>query len=966
MAESGFQNEKPWLQKWLLPMLLGLTLVVLFIRVFAPGQILFSNDGPLGSKVATENRFPGRFSGTWRPLDWLGGEGPAAALTLSNFTATILSPVTFLKFYAPLTLLFTGLCAWLFFRQLKFSSPVCVLGGLAAGLNMHFFSVACWGQGPWDIAAGMAFLALAALTTPAIKQIWAKAVLAGLAVGMGLMEGFDVGAILSIYVGAFVVFYWATREEPVGRKIFGGVLTETLVIFFAAFLSIHTIVSLVGTQVQGIANAKQDETTKEKRWLPDTQWSLPKLETLQLFVPGLFGYRLNQHIDSPNHASAYWGRVGEDARFFRLESTDAKERAATYAELNLPAAYTDKIENRDAETRISTLANLTLSTGMLQRFVGTGEYAGVTVGLLAFYALASALRRKAQGLSGPERAAVLFWAGAALFSLVTAWGKYGFLYKLLYHLPYFSTIRNPIKFLHPFAIAWIIMAAYGMELLHRRLNQPGAAAAQFLTAHLKNWWSRASRFEKGWIGAMVLLIVISIAGLFFLITSKNSLMQYLVRVGFSVGQASQVVDFSCIQIAWFIGFLVLSAAIIAGMMSRVWTGSKIKWAWIFLGVVLVADLARTDTYWVHYVDYHEKYSSNPILDFLADKPYEHRIIGRLAPFGNGSGVTPEIGQLYYYWLEHDFPFRDIQSLDLTQMPRIPELDRNFYSALQVKGMDLKKSDLFPAIRLWQLTNTRYVIAPSATLDIFNRSWGETHDRLRPITFFSLLPKPDVRAVVDAGDLTVNPAKQGPWVLIDFPDALPRAKLYSSWQVPTNDDEIMPLLASKTFDPMTTVAVSKETPPGHDPTGAGSDPGTVNITDYQPKDIHLQASVKTPAVLLFNDRIAPDWTVRVDGQRAPMLHCNYLMRGVYLSPGEHTVEFQFLPSLKTLYVSGCAIVVGILVAGYVVFTHKSATPKTAPPPAPIPTEAPPPVAEAAKPATPARRNPAKNKRKEVRR
>ena len=74
-------------------------------------------------------------------------------------------PVFFLKFYAPATLFFVGFSAWVFFRQLQFHPAVCVLGGIAAGLNMHFFSTACWGLGTWNMSAGMIFLALAALST---------------------------------------------------------------------------------------------------------------------------------------------------------------------------------------------------------------------------------------------------------------------------------------------------------------------------------------------------------------------------------------------------------------------------------------------------------------------------------------------------------------------------------------------------------------------------------------------------------------------------------------------------------------------------------------------------------------------------------------------------------------------------------------------------------------------------------
>jgi len=69
-------------------------------------------------------------------------------------------------------------------------------------------------------------------------------------------------------------------------------------------------------------------------------------------------------------------------------------------------------------------------------------------------------------------------------------------------------------------------------------------------------------------------------------------------------------------------------------------------------------------------------------------------------------------------------------------------------------------------------------------------------------------------------------------------------------------------------------------------------------------------------LLLNDRFDPDWNVRVDGQRAKLLRCNYIMRGVYLTPGVHRVEFRFQPPFRTLYVSLAALGVGLLLLGVV--------------------------------------------------
>jgi hypothetical protein len=56
---------------------------------------------------------------------------------------------------------------------------------------------------------------------------------------------------------------------------------------------------------------------------------------------------------------------------------------------------------------------------------------------------------------------------------------------------------------------------------------------------------------------------------------------------------------------------------------------------------------------------------------------------------------------------------------------------------------------------------------------------------------------------------------------------------------------------------------------------------------------------------------------VDQKPSPLLRCNFLMRGVFLTPGRHTVEFRYQRPLTPLYLSLCAWVVGILTSGYIV-------------------------------------------------
>src|SRR5580658_9260651 len=118
-------------------------ILVSFHGVFLPGQILFSNDGPLGQLMAQCHQLPGRFAGCWDDLNSLGFDSGAAAPSISTGLLWLLGPVWFSKLYAITSLLILGSVAWCFFRESRLAPAACILGGLAAILNSTFFSVAC-------------------------------------------------------------------------------------------------------------------------------------------------------------------------------------------------------------------------------------------------------------------------------------------------------------------------------------------------------------------------------------------------------------------------------------------------------------------------------------------------------------------------------------------------------------------------------------------------------------------------------------------------------------------------------------------------------------------------------------------------------------------------------------------------------------------------------------------------------
>jgi len=948
---------------WLLLLvLLAAALAVLCHDGFRPYDVMWNNDTAFGAFKTSSAYVPGTYTGQWLDGNWIGIKVTSSFPDAATLLLSFISPELFLKIFAPLTMLLLGFSAWLLFRQLKFAPMVCVAGGLAAGLNMHCFSNACWGTGTWNVAMAMIFLALAALVSGGIRQTWIKAALAGLAVGMAVMEGFDTGAILSVYVAVFVVFFcWITESSP-ARRVGRGLGMGVLVVVFALWLAANTLVTLVGTSIKGIAGMGQTAEEKQNRWLDATMWSLPKLETVRVFIPGLFGYRLENYDTTPDRAGVYWGKVAEDPHITALESSDPAVRVKTANELGLPPEEVKILQENDAHAREVIVDNTVQRIGFQRRHTGSGEFAGVLVSLLALFALANTWRRDQPPYSRNERRMVWFWGLAALFSLVAAWGRYSYLYALLYKIPWFSTIRNPMKFMTPFHLAWIILAGYGLEALWRRhlrslapaTGAPGSAGASPYqgTRHQQGQAPatgaapaapesrRFTAFEKGWIGGLILAA--AAAGLvWWIYVAANTgpsrhlldhLTAYIQHQGFAGDWAARIAAFALGEAGWFVLFLGLSAGAVACILTGVLRGRRAVWAWVALCAIMICDLSRADQPWVRYFNYKEKYADNDLVKILRQEPWEHRVAAKLVPNGNGYPLCPGdysiLGAACHWWLENDFPYNDIQAVDLDQMARPPMMETNIFAVFapryppaQERGS--AQTDLAPPVRLWKLCNARYLIAPFVVVNFLNDNADPVQRGFQVRARFTLARKEWVtNNTEDMGDLTAVITTNGPYALIEITNALPRARLYSNWQTPDDDASALQLLNSPAFDPMKTVLVNNTIVTNNPvpPAAPDADPGTVSIVSYKPKEVHLHAVAKTAAVLLLNDRTDPDWHAWVDQKPVQPLRCNYIMRGVYLTPGEHTIDFRFQPTQGFLYITLAALAFGILLGAWLIRAH----------------------------------------------
>ena len=866
MSKNKAQMLKP---VWIVRASLAIILLLLFHKSFESGQVLFSSDGPLGTNGAAFNGLPSAFSGIWQDAYFLGDWRGSAPISISWSLLFLMGAVGYAKFYIPATLLILGMSAWTFFRQLKMSTSTCLIAALATALNGGFFSYACWGLGSLPLTISMFFLALAALASTARANLWTKTILAGFAIGMGIMEGFDVGAILSLFIAAFVIFQTFTSVGRTKTKVKTGAARLALVAIFAAVLSAQTLSSLISTEVEGVAVLEQNSMTKEQRWDWATQWSLPKTETLRLLMPGIFGYRM----DTPD-GGQYWGSVGQTPGW---------------------------------ETHQQGLA----------RHSGSGFYGGVIVCLIAVFGVVYSFKSRGGPFDGAERKRIWFWLGVFVISLMLSWGRHFPLYQLFYMLPGASNIRNPIKFLHTLDISLIILFAHGLEAMVRTFVGSTPSTAGF-AKHLGNWWKRLKDTDRKWVFGNFIALGAGVLFILIWISSKSEIISHLQSAGFDPASAQAVAAFSTGQFGWFIGLLVCSSVLVMLTMSRWFSKSRqTLWTVLFFALVLV-DLGKSNLPWIVHYDYKAKYAEDDLIKFLEkDSPQQRVTTWQYQLFENPQLITilNNLESLYRAeWIQHQFPYYNIQSLEYAQEPREATENAAFRAALHPISPEAPNQLQWEKVfRNWELTSTKYILCPGGGFaDFLNTNFDPTGNRFKSRLNFTL---EDNGA---GGYRTVeNPA--GSFAVVEFGGALPKAKLYSNWLKSEDDNATLQKLSTTDFVPSQQVLVS-----GIDSSNAKATndvSGSVVWKDYSSKHITLEVETDQRAVLLLNDKHNPNWQVTVDGESRPLLRCNYIMRGVEVEAGKHTVEFKFSPPREAMIVTLLGILGTVGLCGRMVWASQ---------------------------------------------
>ena len=72
-------------------------------------------------------------------------------------------------------------------------------------------------------------------------------------------------------------------------------------------------------------------------------------------------------------------------------------------------------------------------------------------------------------------------------------------------------------------------------------------------------------------------------------------------------------------------------------------------------------------------------------------------------------------------------------------------------------------------------------------------------------------------------------------------------------------------------------------------------GQATLTEENPQLLKMHVAMDTAGLVVVSDRFAEGWRATVDGQDAPVVCVNHVLRGVFVTPGHHKIEMRYFPA-----------------------------------------------------------------------
>jgi len=151
-----------------------------------------------------------------------------------------------------------------------------------------------------------------------------------------------------------------------------------------------------------------------------------------------------------------------------------------------------------------------------------------------------------------------------------------------------------------------------------------------------------------------------------------------------------------------------------------------------------------------------------------------------------------------------------------------------------------------------------------------------------------------------------------------PYAMGNAWFVNDVKIVANADEEMAAL--KNMDPANIATIDKRFAENINGKKFQKDEtGNIVLTEYKPNYLKYSAKASSEQLAVFSEiYYEKGWNAYIDGEKAPHFRVDYILRGLVLPAGEHTVEFKFHP--KSFYMGNqvslaSSLLLILAIAGY---------------------------------------------------
>ncbi len=449
-----------------------------------------------------------------------------------------------------------------------------------------------------------------------------------------------------------------------------------------------------------------------------------------------------------------------------------------------------------------------------------------------------------------------FFAIIALFSLVVSFGRYvPILYTPMFKfLPFFDKFRVPSMIHILLDLSMVILAAYGLQgvLDFKRSDKKSKKGDSVSYRHIK----RYALIFTGIIGVLALLILLGKPIYMEMAASSRS--------NLNVAQRMQAYDLTVVD-AFKSFFLILIAVFL------LFQYLQQKVTSLFLGLALsllvVIDLWAVDFKIINPRPKSQErayFAETPAVRFIKDDPGLYRIF-------------PVLDKESSNWYMYHF----IQSIGGYSAAKI----RIYQHFLEETGyMDRFNAFISKYWRYGAQNNQqawRPVPLPEIPRERLNFDYAVLDMLNVKYLIVNHLPLNDPRY-----KLVLENREQR---LYENTTALPRAFFADSVTILNGRERIFNAMKTASFDPRETAIIEEAAPFSVMP----SDSNQATVTHFDIHEIRIDATVKTPSVLVLSEIFYPaGWTATVDGVETKTYKTNYILRSVFLEPGSHEIVFRY--------------------------------------------------------------------------